>query len=385
MTKLLIATTISSTMNAFLLPYVEHFRSLGWKVDGMARGISRNESCQRAFHNTFEVEWRRNPLDPRNFLGIPRQIRDIVKREKYDLVHVHTPVAAFVLRLALRKLERPKVIYTAHGFHFHQGGSFVGNTLFLALEKLAAQWTDRLIVINQEDVHAARHHKLLPEQRINYMPGIGVDICKLNSDNPDPGIIADVRKEIGLNKKDHLLLMVAEFNPGKRHRVALEAFSHLNRPDVHIAFAGTGPEEESIKTLAIKLNVAERVHFLGWRRDVAALMRASLALILPSEREGLPRSVMEAMTLGTPVIGSDIRGNRDLLSEGCGILVPLGDVEQLTAAMVQVIEEPEFSKQLTIRAHERIAEFDLRQVIEMHEKLYGETLTTELTTSVDNA
>lgn len=163
MNKILIVTTIPSTINAFLLPFVEHFRAHGWKVDAMARGISANAQCLAAFDQVWDIEWSRNPLNPLNLIAAPQIIQKIVEKEKYDLVHVHTPVAAFVARYALKNLKKrlnTKVIYTAHGFHFYQGGKALKNALFLALEKLAGYWTDYLVVINREDQAAAQNTNL---------------------------------------------------------------------------------------------------------------------------------------------------------------------------------------------------------------------------------
>jgi glycosyltransferase involved in cell wall biosynthesis len=126
--------------------------------------------------------------------------------------------------------------------------------------------------------------------------------------------------------------------------------------------------------MARKLGLAERVHFVGFRRDVPALVRASIATVLPSEREGLPRSVMESMCLGVPVIGTRIRGLGDLLSDGCGVLYEVGDVEQLAERLQWVIDHPAEAKGLAARARQRIAEYDVARVIEMHERLYARAL-----------
>ena len=101
MPRLLIATTVPVTLTAFLLPFAAHFRGRGWPVDAMANGISADEACADAFDHVWEMPWSRNPLHPRNFLATPKRVREIVTGEGYDLVHVHTPVASFVTRLAL--------------------------------------------------------------------------------------------------------------------------------------------------------------------------------------------------------------------------------------------------------------------------------------------
>src|ERR1700730_14458983 len=106
MPRLLIATTVPETLARFLVPFAEHFRGRGWRVDAMANGVSSSPECVKTFDHVWDMPWSRNPLAPRNFISAPKQVREIVTREGYDLVHVHTPVAAFVTRMALRRMRQ---------------------------------------------------------------------------------------------------------------------------------------------------------------------------------------------------------------------------------------------------------------------------------------
>ncbi len=336
MPKLLFVSTIAATLRGFLIPYVEHFRDLGWQVDGAAAGAAADPDCIEAFDSVFNVAWSRSPLRRENFLQAPSQIRAIVKNGAYDIVHVHTPLSAFLSRSALRRLRRrghPKVIYTSHGFLFHPRGSKPHNLFYLTLEKIAGKWTDYLIVINQIDRRVAEEQKLVPPQRLRYMPGIGVDTDLYSPESVSMDAMQGIRKELGLQQEDRLFLMIAEFHPNKRHDDALHALLLTKNERIHIAFAGNGGTEQQIAGLAASLGLSSRVHFLGFRNDIPALIRASTATLLISDREGLPRSILESLSLGIPAVGSDIRGIRDLLQSGSGLLVPPGDRQGLANAM----------------------------------------------------
>ena len=372
--RLLIVATTVGTLQAFLLPFADHFRRLGWRVDAMANGVTMQPECIEAFDHVWEVEWSRRPADPSNLLRAVRQVTKVLTDEQYDLVHVHTPVAAFVTRLAGRSLKPGlKVIYTAHGFHFHPAGSLIRNHAFLALEMVAGRWTDYLVTINHEDHQAARQHRLVPPDRVWYMPGIGVDTGLYNPERVHD--TACVRKELGLLPRDRLFLMIAEIIPRKRHRDAVAALARLRRADAHLAIAGDGPLREQVARLAQRLGIAERVHMLGFRKDVPVLIRASVAAVLPSEREGLPRSVMESLSLEVPVIATAIRGVRDLLADDCGLMVAVGDVPGLADAMAWVLDHPEQAQAMGLRGRERVlAGYDLKHVIELHEALYAQAL-----------
>jgi glycosyltransferase involved in cell wall biosynthesis len=185
-----------------------------------------------------------------------------------------------------------------------------------------------------------------------------------------------VREELGLGLADSLFLMVAEFNPGKRHRDAVAALARQRRPDVHLALAGTGPLMDDTRRRARDLGLANRVHFLGFRSDIPALVRASVAVVLPSEREGMPRSLMEALSLGVLAIGTRIRGTADLLEGGCGLLVPVGDVPALAGALSTVLDDPVGAEHMVQRGRERIVDYDLRKIIAFHDTLYRHALAT---------
>lgn len=380
MKNLLIITTIPDTLTAFLLPFARHFRTLGWQVDAMACGISAYGECKVEFDRLWEVQWSRNPLHPRNLLIAPRQIQAAMEQGEYDIVHVHTPVAAFVTRYALRnyrKLRKTKVIYTAHGFHFHSGGTAFKNNVFLGLEKLAGNWTDYLVTINREDEAAAKHHRLLTSEKVRYMPGIGVDLHYYSSNTTSEAEVKEVQRELGLRADTKLLLSVAEFIPRKHPQDILRAFATINPENACLAFAGDGDLLEEMKQLATQLGIQEKVRFLGHRNDIPILMKLAFATILASEQEGLPRSVMESLCLETPVIGSDIRGTRDLVSSDSRILFPVGDVEKLADAIKYLLNHPQEASMMGKRGRERMNNFDLRHIIKLHETLYAEALSSK--------
>jgi glycosyltransferase involved in cell wall biosynthesis len=340
--KLLIATTIPDTIRAFLLPYADYFRGRGWRVDAMAQGITASDDLSGRFDRTFDAKWSRNPLAISNVTKNAGMIREIVLSEGYDIVHTHTPIASFVTRHALRKHKdapRIAVVYTAHGFHFYNGGSFVRNWIFRVLERIAGRWTDKLITMNREDFEAAKEYGIVPEENLAYMPGIGLDFSKYDPEKTARADVRQIRDQLGIKSEETLFAMIGEFNPGKRHIDAISALSKLAHGGVHIAFAGEGPAKEKMQEFARSLGLSKKAHFMGKLKDVNPLILASKAVLIPSEREGLSRTGMEAACLGVPIIGSDARGVRDVVQPGRGLLFPTGDIYAMRDAMQQIIEE----------------------------------------------
>ena len=131
---LLYVTTVSSTVRHFLRPYADHFRALGWRVDAAANGASADAVIRDAFERVFELPLSRSIRDVAGMARSVSALHALLGADDApDIVHVHTPIAGFVARLAAAMLprgRRPAVIYTAHGFHFHSAGHPVTNTLF---------------------------------------------------------------------------------------------------------------------------------------------------------------------------------------------------------------------------------------------------------------
>jgi glycosyltransferase involved in cell wall biosynthesis len=374
--RVLFATTIAATVRAFLLPLARHFQERGWRVDAMANGIGKDQVCRATFERVWEAEWSRNPLHPQNLMMAER-IRNLTIENGYDIVHVHTPVAAFVARLGLDSLrheQRLQVLYTAHGFHFHPMGGSIRNSLFEFLERKAANWTDFLIVMNRDDLRVAKEKKFIGLDRLRIMPGIGVDRSRYSSSSVSLNELDRLYAELGIDAATPMLLMVAEFTERKRHADAIRAFSKVVQPPVHLILAGSGPLFEPMRRLAAELGTGDRVHFLGNRNDVPVLMKASRALIVPSSQEGLPRCILEAMSMGVPVIGSHIRGTTELLERNAGLLVDVGDIHQLTQAMQLVLDDRAAAATMGDAGLQQSEAYDLLHILRMHEELYEEAL-----------
>lgn len=381
--RILFATTIAATLRAFLLPIARHFQEAGWRVDAVANGVDQDPVCQFAFEQVWEAGWSRNPLLPQNLM-VTKRLREIATQNEYDIVHVHTPVAAFVTRLALEPLRREQqlqVVYTAHGFHFHPMGSVLRNKVFTLLERKAANWTDFLVVMNREDLNAAKENNLMTPDRLKFMPGIGVDRSRYSSSAVAQGELDEVHRELGISAQTSVLLIVAEFTKRKCHADAIQAFAKVAHPQALLVMAGGGPLLEPMKKLAASLGISDRVRFLGLRDDVPVLMKAARALVLPSKQEGLPRCILEALAMGVPVIGSRIRGTAELLERNAGILVDPGAIDQLAQAMKSVLEDDAAVAAMGQAGRDQSEAYDLTHILRLHEELYKEALALRRSTS----
>jgi glycosyltransferase involved in cell wall biosynthesis len=377
--RLLLVTTVSATARAFLTPFALAMKSRGWQVDLATSGPV--DGLIGPFQCVHSIPWARSLLALRQNLRAGLKIRNVIAEGVYDVVHVHTPIAAFITRLFVSSRSRKStvVIYTAHGFHFHRNGGAVSNWIYRFAEWIAGRWCETIIVINEEDYRAAQALWGTGSPTVVYMPGIGIDLQKYS------GAIASgphqshlLKKELKIPPDGRLAVMIAEFNPGKRHRDAIRALAAPSSLDIYMAFAGEGPLLEATRDLARDCGVLERCRFLGYVQYIPRLIASADVVLLPSEREGLPRAVMEAMAIGVPVVGADSRGTRDLLGGGCGLLHEVGDIEALALGMRVLLDDPLWSRDIVRRARERISTFDIEVVKSVHERLYSEAIDGSL-------
>lgn len=366
--KVLMAANVASFFKKFLLPYAEHFRDNGWQVDAMSKGFDEVGGVDWAkyFNRVHEVDWARKPHKLRGTRNIVHQIRSIAEEGKYDIIHVHTPVAAMVTRFALRNpmhRRHSQIIYTAHGFHFFSGASPFASSLYQKMETVASKWTDYLVVMNGEDLEAAKTLRMVPDDRLRFMPGIGIDLERFGcSTERSQRVRKETREQLGVKDSEVLFTCVAEFIARKRQHDILTALSRGLLPNVKVAFAGAGETLHAVKKYAEKLNLMDRAIFLGNRDDVPNLIQASDATILPSCQEGLPRSIMESLAGGVPVIATDVRGSRDLVEEGVGILYPVGNVDALAAAMAELASDSQKAREMGKREQKAFATTTSREL-----------------------
>lgn len=375
--SLLYVATVAPTVQHFLSPYATHFRALGWRVDVAASQTGENQGLRDVFDNVYEVPLSRSLFDLPGIARSERSVERLLLRTRPSIVHVHTPIAGFVTRLAARRISaelRPGVIYTAHGFHFHSQGHPATNALFLAAELLAGRWTDRLIVINDEDEAAARRHRIVDVSRLLRLPGIGIDLGMYSRSAVSAGDTAAAKTDLRFAAGAPLFVVIGELNPNKRPDDVLAALTAMRHTEATLVFVGEGPQRGRLESEVRAARIGDRVRFVGFIPDVRPLLGAATALVLASRREGLPRSIMEALAFGIPVVASDARGNRELVGDD-GFIVPIGDVEGLSRAMDRILDDPARTNTMRRRGRSRmLAGYDLRVLIQRHEAIYRSLL-----------
>lgn len=357
MKKVLYVTTVSRTINAFLIPHINMLLDNGYEVH-CACSIDKpvDKELQRRGVKIFEVPFSRNPLGIGNIKAFIK-LEELQRINDYDIVHVHTPIAAIYGRLLKLNFPSLRIIYTAHGYHFLKGGSKLGWIIYYPIEKIMAKFTDVTININKEDYEITKE-KLKPK-KCYLLNGVGLDLDKYKKLSSKE--IQEKRKEFGLNDKDFVVLMIAEINKNKNHIQLINAMDILKDkyPNIKVLCIGDGTLKESLDKQIILRNLQNNIFMLGYRLDVNKLINISDIGILLSRREGLPRNIMEFMACGRKVIATDIRGCRDLIcDETIGTLVNVDDYESTAKA----IEKYYILNDKSFEVSEEIKKYDIENV-----------------------
>lgn len=358
--KILYVTTISSTINAFLVSHIEMLIKQGNIVDCACcidRPIDRNLTKYKV--KVYNIPFRRNPLHPANIKALKKLIQ-IQEENKYDIVHVHTPVASVYGRLLKIKFHNLKTIYTAHGFHFYDGAPKFNWLIYYPIEKIMAKFTDSIIIMNSEDYVMA---KKLGIRDVRITNGVGLDLSYYNPQFYDK---QECRAKFNLKEDDFVIVMIAEVNKNKNHEQMIKAVEQLVKEhnNVKVLCAGDGPLLDSIKKEIKNKNLDNVINMLGFRSDINEIISCSDVGMLMSYREGLPRNIMELMAFGKPVIGTNIRGIRDLIEDGKnGYLVKVGDYMQTYYILSTLISDEELLEKMSQCALEKVKKYSVNSVV----------------------
>lgn len=364
--KILQVATISSTINAFLVPHIQRLKEQGHTVE-IACNLEAPLSIALKDVRRHQVFFERAPYHPKNQLAY-KQLRRLLKKQRYDVIHTHTPCASVLARLAARDMAI-KVVYTAHGFHFYKGAPKKNWLLYYPLERFLARQTDCLITMNEEDYQLAQHFKLRGQGRVYKTHGIGVTFQR-----PKNLETTLLRQQLGIRDYEQVMVFAGELSARKNQQLLIRAVAHLQlqgRRNVHLVLLGDGELQAAYKALVASFGLEQRIHLVGYKEDIKPYLALADVVVSASKQEGLPVNVMEAHAWGIPTVVTNIRGHVDLTHEATlGVLVDF-EVESMADGMAFVLDHlPEFSPSLA-------PQFSEEAVVAQVNDIYQEVMQME--------
>jgi glycosyltransferase involved in cell wall biosynthesis len=367
---------VDFTLYHFLLPLMRAQRAAGHEVVGVCARAKLAHMVEAEGFRVIDAPVKRSS-NPVALWRAYRALRGIFEAERFDLVHAHTPVAALAGRPAAKRAGVARVIYTAHGFYFHEHMPWPKRAMHVALEWWGGRFTDVLFTQAAEDADTARALGLCKGGTIAAI-GNGSDPARFRPAAPGEDARARLRAEIGAAQDAPAFVMIGRLVAEKGYPELFDAMKAAQGAELWVVgerLASDHAESIGRDIAAVEADpdLARRVRFLGYRADVPELLRAADAFVLPSHREGMPRSIVEAMLTGLPVIATDIRGSREEVLDGeTGLLVPVRDEKALGAAIAKLAADPALRARLGQSGLRRArAIYDERLVVERQMRVLG--------------
>jgi glycosyltransferase involved in cell wall biosynthesis/ribosomal protein S18 acetylase RimI-like enzyme len=353
--------TVDLTVRFLLLPQLLRLRDEGYEVTAISAPGSWVPEIVAA--GIRHVPWRSitrswNPVADARAFG---ELLRILRRERFDVVHVHTPKAGVLGRIAGRMAGIPVVVNTVHGYYAMPNDPAPRRLPVVAIEAVASRFSDLELFQSEEDLVWARRSHIAPPR--NTVPlGNGCDV-----DRFDPHAVTrrSARRTLGLDEEEPVVGTVGRLVEEKGCRELVAAMAGVRRsiPNAVLLFT-CEPDDARASRISTHDLEAAGARFAGWRSDVEVPLAAMDVFALPSWREGVPRSAIEAAAMGLPLVLTDIRGCREIVRDGIeGLLVGVRDPRSLEVALGRLLTDEPLRRKLGDGARTRAVErFDERRV-----------------------
>jgi glycosyltransferase involved in cell wall biosynthesis/ribosomal protein S18 acetylase RimI-like enzyme len=358
-------TTVDLTLRFLIFKQLLRLRDEGYEVTAISAPGPWVADLQRA--GIRHIEWRNatRSWGVRADLRALHELVSIFRRERFDIVHTHNPKPGVLGRIAGRLAGIDHVVNTTHGLYATPDDRLSKRVPVLAVEWLAARFSDLELYQSEEDLQWARHLRLIAPHNSRLL-GNGVDVSYFDSELVDRDKIASLRRGFGFGPDDVVIGTVGRLVAEKGYRELMAAAQQVQRAMPRSRFLALGqPEPDKADGISVSDLHAAGIVFGGWREDVRDVLALMDVFVLASWREGVPRSAIEAAAMGRPLILTDVRGCREVAGGGrSGVLVPVGAPSTLAAAIVALAQDAEARRQMGAAARlSAVERFDERRVV----------------------
>lgn len=375
-------TTVDFSLRSLLLNQLISLQATGYDVTGISAPGTEVAALESAGIHHISVPMTRN-ISPLADLASLWHLYRVIRRERFTIVHTHTPKAGLLGQLAARLAGVPVIVNTVHGYYFHEHMHPIVRRFYINLEKVAARCSDLILSQNFEDLETALKEGVCRSEKIKLL-GNGIDLTQFNPELISAEEQLECRRKLGIAAGVPVVGFVGRLAARRKGFLDfLAAAKNIaeQQPDVRFLIVGgedPGKHDAVDPSAATGFGITDRCLFLGWRSnaEMPALYKIMNVLVLPSLFEGVPRVVMEASAMGTPCVVTDVKGNREAVAHHRnGLLVPLGDVRALTAAVLRILRERDTAQRMGSEAHRMAAErFNEQLVFQKVNAEYGRLL-----------
>jgi glycosyltransferase involved in cell wall biosynthesis len=346
-------TSVAVSLRYLLLKQIQSIQAEGYEVVGISTPGADASIMEAEGVAHIPVPISRN-ISPIQDLKSLWQLYRVMRREKFTIVHTHTPKPGLLAQLAARLAGVPVVINTLHGFYFHEHMRPMERRFYIVLEKLAAFCSDIILSQNREDMQTAVKEGICKSERIRHL-GNGIDLAEFDPARFTAGMLQEQRAEIGIPDGVKVVGFVGRL--AARRKGFLDFLAAAQQiveryPNVRFLVVGDsdkGKPDSVDPAVAKDYGLDGHCIFLGMQPNNRLPLLYSLmdVLVLPSLFEGIPRVIMESAAMGVPAVASNVKGNREAVVDGrSGLLVPLRDVPALAGAILSLLNDPAKARQM---------------------------------------
>jgi glycosyltransferase involved in cell wall biosynthesis len=371
--------TVDLALRYLLLGQMQSLRQAGYDVVGISSPGKEIDAVEAVGLRHVAVPMSRKFTPLADLVSLWRLFR-VMSRERFTIVHCHNPKPGLLGQLAARFARVPVVINTLHGFYFHEHMTPWRRRFYITMEKIAARCSDVILSQNQEDVRTAVRERICTQAKIKFL-GNGIDVRRFDRSRIDRQELVLKRAEIGLPPSAPVVGFVGRLVREKGVLELLQAAREIVRrvPEAHFLFVGPFDFERRDALngdVALAHGIADHCVFTGLRNDMPALYALMDVFVLPSHREGFPRSALEACSMGVPCVVTEVRGCRETVAHReNGLLVPRGDVTALAEAILEILTDRDKARQMGARGRQMALErFDERLVFDKVRTEYARLL-----------
>lgn len=339
---------------------------------GCATGGELIRRLQQANIKVFPIpELEKERFTPMKDLSAFRSIWRLIRQVNPTIVHANSTKAGFWGRLAARLAGVPVIIFTAHGFILNEPMGLAEWLLFWAIEFIGVNAGDAIITVSEFDRRTAVQYLILPSSLLRIWNGIEIDSFQ---NTPALLSIKDPKSDLGISPDDRTVGTVANFYENKGLRYFLQAAARVRRvfPKTSFIIIGDGQARPALEDLSAQLDLKNSIHFLGRQKDVLQWMPFFDVFVLSSLKEGMPFSLLEAMSTARPVVGTAVGGIPEAVIDGkTGILVPPRNPEAIANAIVSLLKNPMRAREMGEAGRKRVLEcFTLEKMVKETEAFY---------------
>ncbi|MBM3280667.1 MAG: glycosyltransferase family 4 protein [Candidatus Handelsmanbacteria bacterium] len=345
-------------VNLLLRPGLLRLQEAGFEVTVICGRVAMGEELARTGLRVIYIPFARE-IEPRTDWACARALYQVLRRERFDIVHSHNPKGTLLGPVVGQLARVPVVTHTVHGFLFHENTTGLVRGLAMGAEWWCARWCDHLLFQSEEDYGFALAQRFREPERL-HLVGNGIDERRFDPEGY-PEARRRKRCELGLEEWHLVVGMVARLVREKGYEELFAMAGQLARqfPQLRLLVVGITERDQwdaiDPQVLIAAHGLEGRCLVLEQRQDMPELYACMDVAVLPSHREGIPRAIMEAAAMGVPVVASDIRGCREIILHGeSGLLFPLRDVEGLTTAVRRLLLDEGLRRRLGEAGRRRV-------------------------------